>query len=224
MEIIGFYHIGIIGRWSEIYKLQKSYLKETGLYDKTSQIYIGTSGNDVRDTLDLDDKMKIVCVENNINYGETKTIKTIYDYSCNRTEPCKIWYIHTKGASYTKPEMIEIVDSWRNYLEYFVIGKHDKCESMLDNYDACGTEFCNKNFFSGNFWWANSDYIKTIDLKGLWLNGYSLGTWKSKRHLAEQLFVGSGSAKIFNFITIFKKNNCDAYSFKINPHQYKNVL
>lgn len=225
-KIIGFFHIGVLGRWFEIYQSQLRYLKQSGLYDKTEKIYIGIAGQDVRHMLSLDPKMEIICIENRLNYGETTTIRELYKYCVRTNEKIKLWYIHTKGAKYTmecNPDKIELIDSWRNYLEYFVIGNHEKCAKPLDEYDACGTEYCENNYFSGNFWWATSDYIRRINLKGLWLNGSTLGMWKSYRHLAERSFVGTGNPKIFNFITVHKRG-IDAYYNKVSPDQYKKLF
>ncbi len=220
--IIGFFHIGALGRWHKIYQSQFELLKSSGLYDKTDTIYIGISGQDITDFLLADDKIKIAHIDNKLENGEISTIKFLHKLCCQSEVNFKLWYIHTKGAHYTekcKPHMIENVDSWREYLEYFIIQKHEQCEKLLENYDICGTEYSTDNFFSGNFWWANSNYVKKIDFKGEWLKGYTLGKWKSKRHLAERNFIGTAYPKVFNFMTIYK-NSREAYFNKINKTQY----
>ena len=198
-----------------------SRIKSSGLYERTSKIYVGVSG-ELPDDLIIDEKMTVCCVENRLSYGETKTIRFLHDFCIQESEPFKLWYIHTKGARYTETcdaHMIPIVDSWRRYLQHFVIDKHKECCQILDSHDACGTEFCDKGFFSGNFWWANSHYIKSIHLRSEWLVGHSLGMWKSFRHLAERNFVGLGNPKVFNFKTIYKESR-DAYLSVIEESQY----
>jgi len=57
------------------------------------------------------------------------------------------------------------VNDWREYMEYFIIDKFDSCLFLLSkDYDACGVNLVDDPswHFSGNFWWAKSDYIKKL--------------------------------------------------------------
>lgn len=223
-DIVGFFHVGVMGRWREIFESQLASIKESGLYERTARIYIGVSGDQPQDVFN-EEKMFVCCVENRLRYGETKTIRFLHDFCCESEQNMKVWYIHTKGARYTDDcdhHMIPAVDSWRKYLEHFVIWKNEECEKLLEDYDACGTEFSNKGFFSGNFWWANSTYIKRINLRSEWLVGHSLGMWKSFRHVAERNFVGLGDPRIFNFKTIYQESR-DAYTKVIEESQYASL-
>jgi hypothetical protein len=52
-------------------------------------------------------------------------------------------------------------------MEYFLIEKWEDCILKLKDYDTCGvnlnTELPSiKTHYSGNFWWANSSYIRKI--------------------------------------------------------------
>jgi hypothetical protein len=76
-----------------------------------------------------------------------------------------ILYLHTKGASkQNDPNYLNIV-SWRQVMNYFNIEKVKNVFKLFEktNFNTYGILLCN-TFYSGNFWWAKADYIKTIDL------------------------------------------------------------
>ena len=93
-------------------------------------------------------------------FGEMNTIKAIWEF-CQTSEDTAILYLHSKGASRSSNENIK---AWVNYMEYFLIERHAVCLQKLKNYDTAGVEFYEKpmKHYSGNFWWANSNYIKTL--------------------------------------------------------------
>ena len=50
------------------------------------------------------------------------------------------------------------------YLDLYNIHKWKECVDALDTHDVAGGlyESSNPKHFSGNFWWANTNYIKTL--------------------------------------------------------------
>jgi hypothetical protein len=50
-------------------------------------------------------------------------------------------------------------------MTHFLINKHTECFSLLKKYDAIGSNYSNlpHKHFSGNFWWATSNYINTLN-------------------------------------------------------------
>lgn len=171
-QIYGFYHIGNIGCWKQIYQEHQSLLMSSGLYKETNKIFVGTCGE--KPTFELWSKAEWVVHNKELADGEVETIKKIYEFSQTHKES-KIWYLHTKGASIilnTKTdhhgdntkEVVENVKSWRDYMNYFVIKKHKNCIKSLDEFDICGVEWRwkRKPHFAGNFWWANSNYIANL--------------------------------------------------------------
>lgn len=94
------------------------------------------------------------------NVDELDTLKTLYEFSKNNIN-FKILYIHTKGAVNRNTN----VDSWRKYMCRYLISRYDECLFHLSNYDVCGVDFRDdpQPHFSGNFWWANSEYINKLE-------------------------------------------------------------
>ena len=72
-------------------------------------------------------------------------------------------YLHTKGLSYTDSNLKKNIDAWVRYLDLYVINKWEECvESLKDNDAAGGFYVEDPKHFQGNFWWANSDYLKNL--------------------------------------------------------------
>ena len=116
----------------------------------------------------------INCSENSKLY-ENPTINLINDFS-NTNPNSYILYLHTKGIRYSKEDDKE--NDWINYMLYFLVEEYRNCISILDeNYDTVGCDYsieldqrvfdgCHPYppppHYSGNFWWANSNYLKTL--------------------------------------------------------------
>jgi hypothetical protein len=99
-------------------------------------------------------------VTNNGNHFEGPTLLKLYD-ECGSYD--NVGYIHSKGITSLSKE----VNRWRKVLEYGVIEKwEDNINALNKGYDISGIfyrKWKNQNYFySGNFWWARSSYIKTL--------------------------------------------------------------
>ncbi len=209
--IYGFIHIGVLGRWKEILLSQIKLLNDSKLTDKTNKIFVGISGNHALVDC-LPDEFKICSIDPILENGEISTLKCLYDMSF-KLNNSKIWYIHTKAARYNTELGQLCADSWRNYMQHFVINKHEDCINALDNHDLAGVEW-RKNFFAGNFWWANSNYISKIKnplnrndvdllspLNNINLDWFDFINKKiaRKRFLAEFNFIGKENPIVKNF-------------------------
>jgi hypothetical protein len=153
--------------------------------------------NKIVKTHDIDKKINICWYEK--NEDEFLTLIKLQNYSY--LNPCgSTFYFHTKGTSRPYDSNIE---SWRECLEYFCIEnwsipfkdlKNKDCDLSgalyVEYFKFLEYEF--KNYFSGNFWWANNSYINTLpnlsklkietnnnrSIQERWI-GMSPHTWKS---------------------------------------------
>ncbi len=80
-----------------------------------------------------------------------------------------ILYLHTKGASRIENDNYNCMIGWRHYMNYFNIEKINNVFKIFEktDYNTFGCNFIDSNnrpHYSGNFWWAKAEYIKTLDL------------------------------------------------------------
>lgn len=158
--MIIFFHIATIGNYKEIVEEILGNLERSGLLKEASKIYFSVVGSGIVD-LPLNLNCNI-SYDTNLEIGEFITLnklKNIADF-CKGNE--KILYIHTKGV--TSDSENQPIKDWRKYMIYFNINRYKDMVKYLDSYDACGVDFSVEpvKHFSGNFWWANSNYIKKL--------------------------------------------------------------
>ena len=173
MKLAIFYHIAQIGLGAFIYQQQVHRLYASGLIEAADYIHFGVNGDN--ELFNVPDK---AIIKRNQNWDEeTETLISLRNF-CKDNPDYKVLYFHTKGVS--KGDLQ--TNAWRLYMEYYTIDKWRECVEYLNEYDCCGTDYYN-NFFAGNFWWANSSYINTLDDKCL----------ESDYRLDRELWIGSCS-------------------------------
>ena len=75
-----------------------------------------------------------------------------------------ILYLHTKGNSYDAE--IQSINDWTNMMLYFLVEKYDQCTNKMDTgVDTVGCNYSENpcKHYPGNFWWAKSSYIRTLN-------------------------------------------------------------
>jgi FkbM family methyltransferase len=126
----------------------------------------------------MDSRIQVLQCSSDPALFEIPTLRLIQEFS--ETSPnTKILYLHTKGISYAKgdPRYGNGLD-WINYMLHFLCSKSEDCLRLLDSHDVTGCNFSEapKPHFSGNFWWATSKHLKTLD-KGLLTDKMSAEWW-----------------------------------------------
>ena len=97
---------------------------------------------------------------------EGSTLKHLYNFSLKQDNP--ILYFHSKGSSLSLENIKYFPNKnsydWRNLMQYFCIEKYKDCLDLLNTHDVVGVNWeSHPQFhFSGNFWWANSEYIRKL--------------------------------------------------------------
>ena len=108
-------------------------------------------------------------INSNTTITENVTMRDIYNDSLN--EDFQILYIHTKGITsvdnHLKRGNVDVFRNyyyWRQFLNWGVIERWPEACRLLERYDIVGVNYFNQpaSHFSGNFWWANSSYIRTL--------------------------------------------------------------
>lgn len=102
-----------------------------------------------------------VSVVRNPNTYELPTLERLIDDA--RTQPpFYLLYLHTKGVTHTAWN--DSLQDWLDYMLYFAVERADDCIAALARHDTCGVDLKSAPYphYSGNFWWARSDWINTL--------------------------------------------------------------
>jgi hypothetical protein len=154
-----YFHIATIGKYQEIFDEIYSQIVKSNLINEVEIINLCIVGGGKLE-VSLNEKIKIYR-DLYVETGEFFTLNLIKQFSESTEQNFKILYIHTKGV--TTPDNL-CIDDWRQYMTYFNVNQYRKCFDMLDEYDSCGVDLVSEPalHYSGNFWWANSSYIKRL--------------------------------------------------------------
>ena len=167
VKIVGFWHIGAVGDWARIAAEQYATLKASGLYDASDKIvvgFIGGRGKEAELPVPLleDDKFDVFTTAAVEDY-EFPTLARAWTEARERADPFLCFYMHTKGASLVETPHQRNADAWRRYMEHFTVENWEDCVATLGTYETCGVELlCEESHYSGNFWWATSDYLRKL--------------------------------------------------------------
>lgn len=195
-KIYIYYHIFLVNNWLEIVQEQVESLKKSKLLDN-SKIKIGAvyNENDLSQNPILENFFKpyknieISFIKHNGGFGESETLALLKDDCDSFKEEIYVLYIHAKGVTQHQTEKEKPVKDWRNMMEYFLIERWENCiEKLKEKYDCCGINYqihagniggkvVGIYIFNGNFFWANSEYIKKLKRKTLFEHRYSGENW-----------------------------------------------
>src|SRR5262245_35566739 len=158
----GFMHVAAIKKWRDIVVEQLELLQRSGLLASTRSLLVSALGDEpVEEFLSLSN-VQLVYRSPDIKEYEFPTLERLQTLC--QEQDCRVYYIHTKGV--VSQDSCPPVVSWRRYLQHFIIERFQDCLKQLETHDICGVEWLNEPepHFSGNFWWANSTYIRTLPL------------------------------------------------------------
>jgi hypothetical protein len=134
-------------------------IKQFGLLEKTEKVFLCLNGA-FDQSLKIDDKVELKHL-GEFHPNESLTINFIRKF-CSENPDSNILYLHSKGVTkgHNPP-----VSHWIDFMEFFLIEKHEDCILDLNAFDAVGVNMKQtpRLHFSGNFWWSNSNYISKLD-------------------------------------------------------------
>ena len=203
-KIIGFIHVYAVNNYKQIVENQVREIFDSGLYEAVEKIwYVVIGDNEFRIP---GDKYHLLAQSLNLDLSENFTLNMLrMEVLLSKTD-FKLFYIHTKGVTKPKSKQLEF---WRLFMEYFNISCWVYCLEALDQADIAGVNrrvYAKKRVhFSGNFWWANSKYIRRLPQLSkegygrevnrwdgeFWIgdgNPTSVQLWNSRVHMATQQY------------------------------------
>jgi hypothetical protein len=166
-----FFHVYLKSGYTHILLKKFKKFRLSGLYEKTNKIYLTLFGDDIEihseflnDLKELYPKIEYAVIANQEFNNEPDTLNMMLKKANEYDKNTPMLYLHTKGVSYGNPLIKKNIDAWVRYLDLYVIKEWEECIKGLEDNDAAGGlyEASNPKHFSGNFWWANSDYLKTL--------------------------------------------------------------
>jgi hypothetical protein len=160
-----FWHTTELADWNNVMDNQWKLIKESGLYEAADEIFI--CGNGQRHTFmdwmtsKPENKLSLAHLSPDSAFYEYPTLSFLHQQCMESAEPMHVLYIHLKGV--TRPGDANIAD-WRDFLNHSVIERWRDCVAALADHDVAGPNWETDPWphFSGNFWWANSDYVKQL--------------------------------------------------------------
>lgn len=225
----GFLHICTINNWEKVVDDQLRIIIDSGLYARLSSLYCGIVGEQNTDALLVDlPKVKILYRNPDITHFEFLTLECLQEFCKSQAvSGDKLFYVHTKGISKKgKPdpiseEMNGYLSDWRNYLNHYILEQHEDCIKQLDHADVVGVNWrgvgtgcpiaeSTASHFSGNFWWAQTDYINQLGV----INEGSHGRCEA------ELWLGKGEGTA---ISLFQ-TDINHYKQRYDKCEYENKM
>ena len=140
-------------------------IEESKSIDIFEKIYIINIGIPVK--TNYGSKYELINYNTDPTLYEAPTLNKLQEFS-STNHNCNILYIHTKGIRYNVNNQKE--NNWIELMLYFLLDKHNDCiQKLNENYDTVGCNYYCKMYnripphFSGNFWWASTNYLKSIN-------------------------------------------------------------
>ena len=240
-DIYIFSHNYLINNWEEILKQQLYKLKISGLYKNAKKLFLFAYGNDEQwnkfKTITSEyDKIEIKRHDN--NFYEYHTLQAMWEF-CQLNDESYILYFHLKGVwsrhniqtgdndEFDPTKAIknpEALTEWKNCLEYFNIERWcNAVDKLNEGHDVVGALY-NYNpdcpLFTGNFWWANSKFIKKLE--------YPQFIKENEPHNVN-LWIRIKCEKWINsikniFYNLYTPIDLDLYHVVIRPEEYRDDI
>lgn len=201
-----YYHVTLIGKYFDITLDIFDEIERSGLMDECEGIYIGVLGDakELQNFMELIErypKAKVINYHTDKQYYEWHTISKIKEDADNLPRFYAL-YLHSKGVTSENENDSKFRQFWADYMTYWMVTKWKQWYHALDlrdlddhyvGYDASAVRVVparksigHTTHGSGNFWSANSEYIKTLKLvkentyydgQNPYTGGHSAETW-----------------------------------------------
>jgi len=169
MRLTHFYHVYADGDWFPAATEHFEELRVSGLLDELDRVHLGVVGS-------AENRVKVkrvlpylVAVEADEGW-EQVTLARLHQFC--QTDDGAVLYAHTKGA-WSQSELARV---WRVSMTHDVVSRWRECVDALEAVQAAGAFWLksfepehaeHESFFAGNFWWARSDYVRTLPPVGV---------------------------------------------------------
>lgn len=220
------WHANSLPGWEIVFKRQLDKLQSSGLLEECESVHFCVNGKvDIfKDIPKINKKIHLIPVNTSFELWEYPTLN--YLHCLSKKENFKTLYIHFKGLTHRNNK--NVID-WYNFLEWSTIERWQDSVKILDNYDAVGPNWDLTPWphFSGNFWWARSEYIRT--LVELWHPIETINKFRTRNcfqftnmnhwRFDFEAWIGSGNPNAFEISRSLTPGG-DHYRKPYPPHLY----
>jgi len=163
-DIIGYFHVCQKGEWRKSFDLIFDEIKKSGLYDATKEIrcvVVNDTNEVIRDERLEDSKIVVIQGGDSTQYERVTLLEM---HKASQGESCNYWYFHTKGLKHFNTPTEECVIDWIRFMVYWNVTHWDTAVEYLKIADVYGCNYMHTPVphYSGNFWWATSEYIRNL--------------------------------------------------------------
>ena len=211
--IYHFFHVLAKNHWRELVADHIDNLVTSGLYERLASMEIGFIGNsderaEMIEMIKGYPKMRVATFSDDPKQYEFLTLRLI-EIKLAQEKTFYIYYSHGKGCSFGKDHPAHTGGrTWFDYMEYFNCTKWKNAVRVLDfGYQSYGVKLWDKKtspsqtlHYSGNSFWATSDYAKT------WGKINDINT--ADRFGAETQLCGKNSPIAFTACQLFIDYTC----------------
>lgn len=148
---------------------QMKCIKQSGLYDECKEFQVGINGGEESKSI----ADYVLPLKGHRQFhgqqcrNELRTLLMLEQW-CASHPGWNVLYLHSKGA--THPLGHDLRTRWRNCMMRNLVSNWRTCVAALENgYDSVGCHWLTPPFtppgqyiWGGNFWWATSDYLRTL--------------------------------------------------------------
>lgn len=173
----------------------------------------------------------------NESHYENLTLKHLYN-SCRKEKENfeAVCYFHTKGVRHfvdnTNMKEVKAINGWRLMLEYGVLERWTDCIQALQTHDVAGINYhlWPRPHFQGNFWWATSRYISSLEAPDSRVFADETFCHPSAlQRVSAEMWLGSKKPTWFSlynfpFNTAEFQDTFDLYQNDIFPHYLNNSM
>lgn len=142
----------------------------------------------------LMNKLKMEFIIDRNDSWEFPTLDALHQLCLSKSQQgiqVSVLYLHTKGVnSFHNSGAFSKSQDWRRYMEHFLVFNYQGCLNRLNGvWDTVGVNLLPKPWkhYSGNFWWANGNYIKSLPRPSTFR--------KYKRYGAERWLLSNSKSK-----------------------------
>jgi hypothetical protein len=135
-------------------------IEKSDFFTGENRVFLCYVGNRTNAYYGLHPSVVVLHASPNLQDFELPTINILWNYA-KLNSNTKILYLHTKGIG--KP-INDCIEDWTEYMLYFCVEKWKECIGLLDTNDTVGVDLLEEPLlhYSGNFWWANANYLKKL--------------------------------------------------------------